>query len=119
MIGIIGHGSGVIRFLFLLLTSLSLMLSPAAAAVTTDMGGAVECSMTAAEMDMDAVADHDKMDCCTPQCTAPTAAAVLASAERAPEIAPEADSLLPLARDSMLPSVNPAANDPPPRLRLS
>lgn len=119
MIGIIRHGSGVIRFFVLLLTSLSLMLSPAAAAVTPDMGGAVECSMSAAEMDMGTGADHDKMDCCTPQCTAPAAAAVLASGDRSPEIFPEAASLLPLARDSMLPSVNPAATDPPPRLRLS
>ena len=112
------HWNRVIRFLVILLTSLSLLLSPATAAVGSGAAQA-ECSMSAAEMDMGTGADHDKMDCCTPQCTAPAAAAVLASSDRGPDISPEGDSRLQFPRDAMLPSVSPAATDPPPRLHLA
>ena len=118
MIGITRHWNRVVRFLVILLTSLSLLLSPAmAAAVIVGSGAAqVECSMSEAEMDMSTGADHDKMDCCTPQCTAPAAAAVLASNDPGSDISPEAGSPLLSPPDAMLPSVNPAATEPPPRL---
>lgn len=117
----------MIRFFILLLASLSLVLGPAAAA-SAPVGSAAaqtECSMAEAEMDMDmgtgmgTGGDHDRMDCCTPQCTAPAAAAVLGPNDLGPDFYAEAASRLLILRDAMLPSVSPAATDPPPRLHLT
>ena len=118
--------NGVIRFFVILLSSLSLVLSPAAAAFAPDASGPdasgvaqTECSMSEAEMDMGMGAGHDKMACCTPQCTAPAAAAVLTSGDSGPDIATEDGTPLRFPRDAMLASVSPAATDPPPRLHLT
>lgn len=69
-------------------------------------------------MDMGTGSDHDKMDCCTPQCMAPAPAAVLGSDDLGPDISPHAGSRLLFPREAMLASVSPAATDPPPRLNL-
>lgn len=113
--------NGVIRFLVILLTSLSLAFSPAAAAVAPGASGAAqaECSMSQLEMDMGMGADHDKMPCCTPQCTVPASAAVLGGSDPAPANVAEGGTPLRFPRDAMLPSVSPAATDPPPRLHLT
>ena len=117
------HAKGVIRFFILLLASLSLVLSPAAAASAPAGNEATQaqCSMAEAEMDMDmgTGGDHDKMDCCTPQCTAPAVAAVLGPNDLGPDIYAEGGSRLLFPRGAMLPSVSPAATDPPPRLPLT
>lgn len=112
--------NGVIRFFMILLTSLSLVLSPAAAAFAQPGSGTAqtECSMTEAQMDMSTGAGHAKMACCTPQCTAPAAAAVLTSGVSHPDIAGEDGTPLRFPRDATLPSVSPAATDPPPRPHL-
>lgn len=112
----------MIRLFILLLASLSLVLSPAAAASAPAGKEATqaECSMAEAEMEgMGTGGGHDKMDCCAPQCTAPAAAAVLGSNDLGPDVYAGAVSRLLFARDAMLPSVSPAATDPPPRLHLT
>ena len=108
-------GTAVIRFVVLLLASLSLLLSPAAAAAAAMEDGAAqkECSMSVADSGM--AADHEKMGCCKPTCTAPAAAAVLPLSDLDPGPLADAVPLLLFPRDSILPSVSPGALDPPPR----
>ena len=111
-------GTAVIRFIVILLSSLSLLLSPAAAAAAAMESGPaqMECSMAGADSGM---ADHEKMGCCKPTCTAPGAAAVLPSSGVGQDAIADAGPLLLFAGDPMLPSVSPGALDPPPRLHLS
>lgn len=110
---------GVIRFFAILLASLSLLLSPAAAAAAPLGSGdaRTECSMPGPDTGM--ADDHEKMGCCTPACTAPAAAAVLASSDPGPNAFAGAGPPLVFPGDTMLPSVSPAATDPPPRLHLA
>jgi hypothetical protein len=112
-------GSGVIRFFILLLTSFSLLLSPAAAAAAAMESGPtqMECSMPGGDLGM--AADHEKMGCCKPACTAPAAAAVLPFSDLGAAALAQGAPLLLFPRDPMLPSLSPAAIDPPPRLHLA
>lgn len=119
MVGITRHGDRVIRFVVILLSSLSLLLSPAAAAAGAMESGPAqrECSMVGADPGL--TADHEKMGCCKPPCTPPAAAAVLPSSDLGPGDLADAGPLLLFAGDPMLPSVSPGALDPPPRLPLA
>ena len=112
-------GTAVIRFFVILLSSLSLLLSPAAAAAAARESGPaqMECSMPGGDSGM--AADHEKMGCCKPACTAPAAAAVLPSSGLGEGAFADTGPLLLFAGDPMLPSVSPGALDPPPRLHLA
>lgn len=96
-----------------ILIGLSLALTPGAASAAPSM----DCSMPGAESGM--APDHDKMPCCTPECVAPAAAAVIPDqdVERNSSSRAGAPGLLPAA--NALSSVNPAAADPPPRLNIA
>ena len=99
--------------LLIMLIGLSLAGTSGASLAAPSAG----CSMPGAEMGI--AADHEKMPCCAPDCTAPAAAAVL------PKQANVRDALAPKAvpttfpRGSVLPSLNPAALDPPPRVHTA
>ena len=97
------------RFILAILIALSLIGSPAAAPAAPS----VSCTMAGA--DEGTAADHEKMDCCTPDCAAPAPAAVLPGADL------DRDPLAPIAlldgqpEPGSLPSIILSTDDPPPR----
>ena len=103
----------VTRFLFAILLALSLASAPGPALA----GPSHDCPMAGASSGM---ADHETMDCCTPDCALaclpaaalPSAGAGVRATE--PIAAPSVPSLA-----SALPSISPAAIDPPPRTGIS
>lgn len=91
-----------------------LALSLAAAPGPAFAAPAPDCGMASSDM-----ADHQKMGCCTPDCAlASPAAAVLPSDLAFPAVDPQ-PRLTAAAPTEALPSVNPAATDPPPRTSFS
>ncbi len=118
IMGNIEHLRRVIRLFLMLLASFSLLVSPAAGAASAALAATPsECSMSGAELAI--ATGHEHMPCCTPECTAPAAAAVLAPSDLGTSASAEPEPRLLLPRYFMLPSVNPAATDPPPRLHLA
>ena len=104
-----GICADMLRLLIALLLSLSLVSAPAAAQ-TQPMA---DCGMSASEMDM---SDHDEqMPCCTPDCTATSAAAVFDESAAAGDQLGHASARITPLRDFALHSVSPSAADPPPR----
>jgi hypothetical protein len=87
------------------------------AALTTQPVQATECSMPGQAQDQPS--KHEKMACCTSDCTV-TGAAALAQRDSVQMPSPEPASaplfLIPVAK---LDSVDMATVDPPPRVRLS
>ena len=103
------HFIAMLRLLFTLLLSLSLVSAPAAAQTQS----VADCGMSAPEMDMSD--EHEQMPCCTPDCMASSAAAVFdESAAATNELGHSGALIIPL-RDFALHSISPSAADPPPR----
>lgn len=104
------HPKGVARIFWVILIALSLAGSPGPAFAAPSIG----CSMAGADMGM--APDHDTMDCCTPDCATPCPAAVLPLGDLA--VPADDYGAVRAMRPHMnaLPSVNPAAADPPPRV---
>lgn len=100
------------RFLLSLIIALSFVLAPGAASAAPS----VACSMPGAETGT--AWDHEEMGCCTPDCAAAAAAAVLPQADAEPQMpVAERHAGLRVASNAP-PSFNPAAIDPPPRHRF-
>jgi hypothetical protein len=102
------------RLLLALLCALGLAFSPMAATASSLPGNAMlDCTMGKDMPDMPA--DHSKMDCCTPVCHAPSAAAVLPQ----PDLGPAKDiadkvALTWTPSKELLSAVS-SGLDPPPR----
>lgn len=108
----------VIRLLLALLVAVGLAFSPAAPALAMAAPSAMSDCANGDQMP-DRSADHSKMDCCTPACQAPAAAALLPQQSSAGKSLAMARPLVidPPAKE--LASVAPAGLDPPPRILLS
>ena len=101
--------SAMLRLLFALLLSLSLVSAPAAAQTQS----VADCGMSASEMDMSD--DHEEMPCCTPDCMASSAAAVFDESAAVTDELGHSGALINPLRDFALHSISPSAADPPPR----
>ena len=108
----------MIRLFLSCLVALSMLAgAPAMAALTAQPVQASECSMAGQAQDRSP--KHEKMACCTSDCTM-TGAAALAQRDIVPPPSPEPASaplfLIPVTK---LDSVDITAVDPPPRTRLT
>lgn len=107
--GLERHLGAVSRIFFALLLALSLFGAPATAfAIPVS-----DCAMAKSTPGM--VMDHEEMACCTVDCAIAAPAAVLADPALPTPQPLTSGSVAPELRLHVLPSVNPAAVDPPPR----
>lgn len=97
------------KLILAILIALSLIGSPGAATAAPS----VSCTMSGADEGM--AADHEKMDCCSPECAAPCPSAVLPMSdfdENGTEVVGLTDWR---AVPGSLPSILLSTDDPPPR----
>lgn len=99
----------VVKLIVAILIALSLIGSPGAA----NAAPSESCTMAGADEGM--AADHEKMDCCTPECATPCPTAVLADMDLHHDDVKPVRLLDWRPAETGLPSVLPPLDDPPPR----
>lgn len=103
------------RLLLALLCALGLAFSPMTAVASPLSGDAMkECTMGGGDMP-NMPGDHSKMDCCTPACHAPSAAALLPKSDAGPSESFADKTPLAWAPSRELLSAVSSGLDPPPR----
>ena len=97
------------KLILAILIALSLIGSPGAATAAPSES----CTMTGADGGM--AADHEKMDCCSPECAAPCPSAVLPLADLGEDGAAPVAIADWQAVPGRLPSILLSSDDPPPK----